>query len=433
MMKAYPEYKESGIEWLGDVPSHWLLSKNKFLAKFTKGKNPSELHDDKAPNLYAYLAMDFLRGRNDSPKYAHLDKSSYLVKDGQNLIIWDGSNAGEFVIGKEGILSSTMAAGELSEKVTAKFYKYLTTLIEKEMRRLTIGMGIPHVDGSELNNLYLPLPESFQEQEKIADYLDVEVGRVDNLIAEKENFIKLLSEKRQALISHVVTKGLNPNVLMKDSGVEWIGEIPEHWDVTLLKYQTSKIGSGKTPSGGAEAYQEQGIKFLRSQNIYNDGLRLDDVVYISDEIHYEMRGSKVLANDVLLNITGGSIGRTCLVPIDIGEANVNQHVCIIRSKDESFSELLSLIMASTLVSEQVDYLQTGAGREGLNFVEIGQFKIPFPPKSEWQQIVDYLLLSESKIQCLLEETNKSIELLKERRIALISAAVTGKIDVREEV
>lgn len=126
----------------------------------------------------------------------------------------------------------------------------------------------------------------------------------------------------------------------KDSGVQWLGEIPGHWECTRLKYLTSKIGSGSTPTGGSEVYQDSGVLFLRSQNIYNYGLKLEDVAYISEEIHEEMKGTHVKSGDILYNITGGSIGRCCLAPKSLGKANVNQHVSIVRPSNIENNYLL---------------------------------------------------------------------------------------------
>src|SRR5699024_1098458 len=135
-------------------------------------------------------------------------------------------------------------------------------------------------------------------------FLDRKTKAIDALIEKKEQLIERLKEKRQALITRAVTKGFNPSVPMKDSGIEWLGEIPEEWEITKLKWLVSKIGSGKTPRGGSEVYEEEGIPFLRSQNIHFDGLRLDDVVYIDSETHKDMSSTAIKPNDVLLNITG---------------------------------------------------------------------------------------------------------------------------------
>src|ERR1035441_5359980 len=141
--------------------------------------------------------------------------------------------------------------------------------------------------------------------------------------------------------------------IYKDSGVEWLGQVPEHWEVKQFGYICSKIGSGKTPSGGAETYIDEGIVFLRSQNIYDEGLFLDDVVYISEETDENLRASRVLAGDILLNITGGSLGRTCLVPKGLAQANVNQHVCIIRLTELASREYVAQSMKSSWVRGQI--------------------------------------------------------------------------------
>ncbi len=258
-------------------------------------------------------------------------------------------------------------------------------------------------------------------------------ARIDALVAKKTRFIELLREKRQALITHAVTKGLDPNVKMKDSGVEWLGEVPEHWGVKQLKYLATHIGSGKTPSGGAEVYIDSGVLFLRSQNVYEDGLRLDDAAFISDQVDEEMRWSRVKPNDVLLNITGASIGRSCLVPEVFQRANVNQHVCIVRCESTLVSKWVSLCLPSTAIQAQIDFSQNGAGREGLNFEQIGNMLVALPSAEEIDEIACWLDHETVRIDALIGKTEHSIVLLKERRSALITAAVTGHIDLREAV
>jgi type I restriction enzyme S subunit len=217
---------------------------------------------------------------------------------------------------------------------------------------------------------------------------------------------------------------------MKDSGVKWLGEIPEHWKVSKLGYITKKIGSGKTPRGGAEVYSDTGILFLRSQNIYDEGLFLDDIVRISKEINDNMENTQVKSGDILLNVTGGSIGRTTIVPDYFEKANVNQHVCIIRLNSSKYRAYISLVMKSLLMKTQIDAIQNGAAREGLNFEQIAGFRLAIPPVNEQNEIVDFIDNRTSKIDNLISKATKAIELLKEKRIALISSTVTGKIDVR---
>src|SRR5690554_6469105 len=264
--QAYPEYKDSGVEWLGGIPEHWEVTRHKYVAVFKKGKNPEFLLDDFEDGAVRYLSMDYLRGGSTS-LYALPERSSYLASKGQVLIIWDGSNAGEFVEGEDGIVSSTMAAAEYLANINKSFYWYLCQCLEPEMRRHAVGMGIPHVNGTELKNSVIVLPTK-GEQEKIANFLDHETAKIDTLIDKQQQLIQLLKEKRQAVISHAVTKGLNPNAPMRDSGVEWLGEVPEHWMFATVRRYLLEHRQGYYSS---EAYVDEGTKLLRITDLRDLG------------------------------------------------------------------------------------------------------------------------------------------------------------------
>ncbi|EIM1710137.1 restriction endonuclease subunit S [Aeromonas dhakensis] len=210
----------------------------------------------------------------------------------------------------------------------------------------------------------------------------------------------------------------------KDSGVEWLGDVPTDWRVIKLGFLATKIGSGKTPSGGATVYVDDGITFLRSQNVYDDGLRLDDVVHITPDVDMEMAHSRVKPMDILLNITGASIGRTCIVPLGIGSANVNQHVCIIRLNKSEIVRFVSWAVKAQSNKAQIDNAQTGAAREGLNFEQIASLLLSLPPETECEQISDFLDYETARIDRLIAQQQRLIELLKEKRQAVISHAVT---------
>ena len=210
----------------------------------------------------------------------------------------------------------------------------------------------------------------------------------------------------------------------KDSEVEWLGEVPAHWSVERLKFLATRIGSGKTPLGGSETYQDSGVLFLRSQNVHDDGLRLEDVVCIAQVVDDAMSSSRVQAGDILLNITGASIGRTCIVPQGFPPANVNQHVCVVRVSIPEQATFLAWLLKSAQIKAQIDYVQDGAAREGLNFQQIGSFNVPLPPVSEQADICRVLSEETAKIDTLVEEQKRLIELLKEKRRAVISRAVT---------
>jgi type I restriction enzyme S subunit len=211
-----------------------------------------------------------------------------------------------------------------------------------------------------------------------------------------------------------------------DSGSKWLGMMPAHWSATKIGFLSHKTGSGKTPKGGSEVYLNSGVLFLRSQNIYDTGLRLDDddLVFISEETDAEMAGSRVQSGDILLNITGASIGRTCIVPEGFQKANVNQHVCIIRVP-VSLQRFLALYLKSATAKAQIDSAQSGAAREGLNFEQLSNIAI-FMPKSEIERelIANFLDHETAKIDTLIEKQKQLIQLLKEKRQAVISHTVT---------
>lgn len=221
---------------------------------------------------------------------------------------------------------------------------------------------------------------------------------------------------------------LSPYPKYKASGIKGLDMIPAAWTEAKLGHLTTKIGSGKTPGGGAETYVDEGVVFLRSQNIYNDGIRLKDVVRIGYAVDQEMSTSRVLSDDILLNITGASLGRTCLVPPGFGAANVNQHVCIIRLRERRSAPFVSYAMQSNFVWDQMQVSQTGAAREGLNFVQVGRIGITLPPLPEQRVIVEYLDRETAEIDAFITDQEELISLLTERRTATITHAVTRGLD-----
>jgi type I restriction enzyme S subunit len=321
----------------------------------------------------------------------------------------------------------------VSDEMNSRFLVYLHSHLYSgrvNFRSIKQTTGIQNLD----SQAYLDEPITYpplEEQQTIARFLDFKTAQIDALIAKKKALLDKLAEKRTALISYAVTKGLDPSVPMKDSGVEWLGEIPAHWESKKLKFSVSYIGSGKTPKGGSEVYVQEGIMILRSQNVHDDGLRLDDVAFITDEADAAQPTSRVLAGDVLLNITGASIGRTSIVPTPFPQANVNQHVCILRPiRDQLIPEFLHLLLCSRQAKDQVSSLGNGTSREGLNFTQVGGLVFAFPPAAEQVEVVSNL---EVKVRALNNQSMKVksvIERLVEYRSALITNAVTGKIDVR---
>ncbi|HCE5420931.1 TPA: restriction endonuclease subunit S [Legionella pneumophila] len=207
--------------------------------------------------------------------------------------------------------------------------------------------------------------------------------------------------------------------------IPWIDSIPEHWAIKRTKFIVSYIGSGKTPRGGAEIYTDEGVMILRSQNIYNDGLRLKDVAYVDPEIEQEQINTRVKTGDVLLNITGASIGRSAIVPLEFPIANINQHVCIFRPiKKHVDPVFLHFLLCSNLGQEQILSNENGTSREGLNFRQAGNLMFPIPPKEEQRSIVSFLDKKTAEIDVLITKKQKLLQLLEEKYRALITQAVT---------
>ncbi|MGE0330346.1 MAG: restriction endonuclease subunit S [Ramlibacter sp.] len=201
------------------------------------------------------------------------------------------------------------------------------------------------------------------------------------------------------------------------------------WPKVPLKYLVSKIGSGKTPKGGAEVYTSSGVMLLRSQNVHFDGLRLDDVVYIDDEMDQDMASTRVQPNDVLLNITGASIGRCTVVPDAFDAANVNQHVCIIRADLARLSpRYLNLVLQSPTIQDEIWFGENGSSREGLNFEQVGAFEIPLPPLPVQQRIADQAQTEVLTVERLIQQKQQLLNKLSEKRRALIAHAVTRGLD-----
>ena len=220
-----------------------------------------------------------------------------------------------------------------------------------------------------------------------------------------------------------------PYPAYKPSGVEWFGEIPAHWEVKRLKHLVGKVGSGKTPKGGAERYVGDGVMLLRSQNVHFGELRLTDVAYIDADTDDEMAGSRVLEGDVLLNITGASLGRSCVANLSGKDANVNQHVCILRPNQQQVQpEFLAYSIESRSLQSQIFNNENGVSRDALNFEQIGDLVFARPSKNEQYTIAAFLDRETARIDALVSRKERLIELLQEKRAALITRAVTKGLD-----
>lgn len=269
-------------------------------------------------------------------------------------------------------------------------------------------------------------PDS-SEQQTIAAFLDYETTRIDRLIAQQQRLIELLKEKRQAVVSHAVTKGINPDAPMKDSGVEWLGQVPEHWVVTKVKDATYRIVDGPHFS---PKYQDEGYMFISARNIKVDRWSLDDAKYVSESDFLEFnKRVKPESGDVLLT-KGGTTGIARVVDLDF-PFQVWVHVAVLKTNKRKVNPFyLAYTLNSKSGYEQSQLYTRGATNNDLGLSRIANIYFAAPKIQEQEEIVSWLDAASSKLDYLCNKAECSMELLQERRTALISAAVTGKIDLR---
>ena len=288
--------------------------------------------------------------------------------------------------------------------------------------------GAPLLNRDRIANAKLLCPPR-SEQRAIAAFLDRETAKIDALVAKKERLIELLQEKRTALITSAVTQGLDPNVPMKDSGVKWLGEIPAHWHVRTLKRISPEITVGVVVNPSMYVRIE-GVPFLYGSDIHEGRIVADGARRMSEEDSKSLNKSRLRAGD-LVCVRVGAPGVTAVVPPRLAGANCAS-VLIVRHADSFDSQWLCYGMNSRLVRYQVELVQYGAAQEQFNVAHAVQFFVPLAPQTEQRAIAAFLDRETAKIDALIAKVRRATDHLKEYRTALISAAVTGKIDVRKD-
>ena len=433
-LSPYPTYKPSGVDWLGDVPAHWDVRRAKFLYREVNERSNTGKEELMSVSHKTGVTP---RKKNVTMFRAETNVGYKLCRPGDVVIntMW-AYMAALGVARQAGLVSPSY---NIYRPINCEnlIQDYIDPLLRTEAYRIEYLIRSTGITVSRLR-LY---PESFldipilhppvEEQTVIARYLDHVGQRIQSYIEAKEKLITLLQETRQATIHRAVTRGLDPDVPFKPSGVDWLGDVPVHWEVRRLGQLATKFGSGITPRGGATVYQEDGVPFLRSQNIHFDGLRIRNVARIAPSLHQELSSSHVKPGDVLLNITGASIGRVCSVPDSFTEGNVNQHVCIIRPhQGRLLPGLLAAYLSTPMMQREIRIEQRGASREGLTLQSIRNFRVIVPPRPEQTAITAHLVQATAGIDAAIDSARRQVECMTEYRASLIAHVVTGKLDVR---
>ncbi|HNB43916.1 MAG TPA: restriction endonuclease subunit S [Burkholderiaceae bacterium] len=433
-LPKYPEYKDSGVDWLGEVPVHWSVQRLRRIFEIRKRIAGEEGHQVLSVTQRGIVVKDV--ESNDGQ--LSMDYSKYqLVYPGDFAMNHMDLLTGYVDISMHyGVTSPDYRVFTVREGVEGaqRYFLYLFQNGYRQKIFYAFGQGASEFGRwrfptDQFNDFWFPIP-SFAEQSAIAIFLDLETAKIDALIAEQEKLLTLLAEKRQATISRAVTQGLNPDVPMKESGVAWLGKVPVHWSTCPLKF-LAHIGNGSTPNRDNSAYwAEEGFPWLNS-SVVNQEEVTSAQRFITPLALEECHLPIIEPPAALVGITGQGKTRGMATRLAF-TATVNQHLAYIKPAEERLTlDYLLCVLAAAYDHLRTESEGVGCTKGAITCEQLGQLKVPLPKISEQIAIVSFLNAEIARLDTLTAEATRAIDLLKERRTALISAAVTGKIDVRK--
>lgn len=421
------KYKDSGVEWLGQVPGHWDVKRigyyfNERREKVSDKDFPalSVTKNGIVPQLETAAKTD------DGGNRKKVLKGDFVINSRSDR---KGSAGASELDGSVSLICTVLRP---QENVHTPFVHHLLRCQPFQEEFYRNGKGIVadlwSTNYSEMRDILLGMPP-LPEQTAIAAFLDRETAKIDALVAEQQRLIDLLIEKRRAFISHAVTKGLNPRAPMKPSGIEWLGDVPVHWEYAALTRIASRVVVG-IAEAATHAYADEGIPILRSTNI-RAGKIIGDILFV-DAAFAGGRGSKRLNAGDLVSVRTGNAGVTAVIPPEFDGC-------------QCFTMLITTLNAGSLAEYYCYWMNSlpaqcyfslegwGTAQVNISVPILKALPVPIPPTSEQKEIVTYLDREVGKLDTLTAEAQRAIDLLQERRTALISAAVSGQIDVRNSV
>lgn len=432
--QKYAEYKDSGVEWLGAIPGHWGVTQLKRLGKFITGMTPStavEAYYSDEITEYGWIRPEDILEESEK-----VEPTKFLTKLGwetqrtipaqSTLICCIGTIGKLGFLGKRAVTNQQITALVPDVRGFSKYYYYLLTASRNQLEHLATGNVVKILNSERLGSLWLPLLSSQNEARQIVHFLDYETAKIDHLIEKQQQLIELLKEKRQAVISHAVTKGLDPNVPMKDSGVEWLGQVPEHWKISKLKYESEVVDCrNKTPE-----YFDDGEYFVvRTTNVKNQELNFNGALY-TDKKNFDIwtqRGIPPVGS--ILFTREAPTGEVCLVPDNLTFC-MGQRMMNFIAHDQKYSDYLFDYLISDCLERYINSVSHGSTVTHLRVEQVENIPVLVPSKAEIEQIHLHIFKLKNQFNALEKKALQTIQLMQERRTALISAAVTGKIDVR---
>ncbi|WP_272575960.1 restriction endonuclease subunit S [Providencia sp. PROV273] len=451
--KVYPEYKNTDIKFLKNIPTHWVTSKVRYISSFGRGLSitKADLQDSGVPCV-SYGEVHSMFGFEVDPKrhllkcvnegylktssYALLSKGDFVFADTSEDI--DGSGNFTQLISDERVFAGYHTV--IVRPNLKNHYRFIAYLFDSAEFRTQIQDAVKGVKVFSITQAILKSADvwfpSYEEQQKIASFLDHETAKIDTLIAKQEKLIELLKEKRQAVISHAVTKGLNPDVPMKDSGIEWLVDVPDHWGKIAFK-QIIKTRKGVAFS--SSDFCDSGIRVVKASDIKQLTLNKSDV-FLPEAFVNKYPKAYLAQGNIILSTVGSTpdvknsaVGQIAIVPEELDKTLLNQNTVVFDPKGEMICrDYLFWLLQTRAYRDHLDlYAHGTANQASLNVADMLSFRCFIPPIDEQKRISEYLQQFLDKVSNLETKMVTIIELIKERKTALISAAVTGKIDVRD--
>ncbi|ELY4775508.1 restriction endonuclease subunit S [Cronobacter dublinensis] len=419
--QPYPEYKDSGVEWLGEVPQHWQTGRLGSFGYFISGCGFPHEYQGSQDGLYPFYKVS---DTNNDGNEKYLSKAeNYVSKEVASKLGARICSAGGIMFPKVGaaLLGNKrriLTLPSITDNNTMVYFSYEGNssywyywLSQLDFGQLSNPGPVPSINESQLKDFVAICPTQY-EQRTIAAFLDYETARIDKLIAQHQRLIELLKEKRQAVISRAVTKGLNPDAPMKDSGVEWLGEVPEHWLVSSLKFIYKNLDYKRIPLSAEERGSKQGdYPYYGASGIIDS---IDDYLFSTDHVLVGEDGANLVMRS------------TPIAFVATGQYWVNNHAHILRMNDG-----LNSYWAAVIENLDISPFVTGSAQPKLTAEALGNLIVAYPKTlQERIEIQEFINREKPKFTTLIDRAEHQVHFLKERRTALISAAVTGKIDLR---
>lgn len=429
-MKRYEEYRDSYIAGITQIPASWSLEKLKFVASCNDDVLPDSTEDGEIINYVEIGDVNYVNGITNATEYEFGEAPSRArrITRPDDIIVSTVRTYLKAIakVSTTNLIVSTGFAVIRPRHIDKNFmcYALLAPPFIEEVMSRSVGVSYPAIKASLLMDIKICVPPIL-EQQFIACFLDAKTKPIDNIISKREKQIELLEEMKSAIISCAVTKGLNSNAKMKDSGIEWIGDIPEEWSMIKTSLLFGLIGSGTTPPKNGTNYADEGLCWLQTGDL-NDGYISDTSKYITESAIQENSALTLFSKgSLVIAMYGATIGKIGILDID---CYTNQACCVLgKGKKINIKYAFYTYQAckSALINES-----RGGGQPNISQDIIRHFKIPVPPLEEQDYISSYLDTETSKLDSRIAKRRKQIELLHEYKQALITNAVTGKIDVR---